>query len=72
MRLGGQHPRDRNAASFSPGLSTPSTSSPMRVSVVDDRVEARVGFEMLLEPAERELHAPTPPLSVGTSSAEKP
>ena len=28
--------------------------------------------EMLLEPAQRELHAPTPPLSVGTSSAAKP
>ena len=34
----------------------------------------RIGLrvEMVLEPGEGELHAPTPPDRVGTSSAEKP
>ena len=39
---------------------------------VQARLDGGVGVEMLLEPAERELHAPTPPLSVGTSSAPNP
>ena len=39
---------------------------------LDNGVERGVGVDMLLEPAERGLHAPTPWLSVGTSSAEKP
>ena len=39
---------------------------------LDDRVERCVGVDMLLEPVEGDLHAPTPWLSVGTSSAEKP
>ena len=30
------------------------------------------GLEMVLEPAQRELHAPTPPESVGTSRKRKP
>jgi hypothetical protein len=72
MRRGGQHLRDLETASFSPGFSTPSTSSPIRVSASTISSSDRVGVEMLLEPAQRELHAPTPPLSVGTSSAEKP
>ena len=29
-------------------------------------------LQVLLQPVERELHAPTPPESVGTSSARKP
>ena len=39
---------------------------------VRHRIDIGVRIEMLLEPAQRELHAPTPPESVGTSSAEKP
>ena len=37
-----------------------------------NRAYIGIGIEMFLEPAERKLHAPTPPLSVGTSSAPKP
>ena len=37
-----------------------------------DLVEARAGFEILLQPAERELHRLRPWPRVGTSSAAKP
>ncbi len=37
-----------------------------------DRLDRRGGFEMVLEPAERELHWPSPPTSEGTSSGTKP
>ena len=39
---------------------------------LDDGVEIRIRLQMLLQPGQSELHAPTPPLSVGTSSARKP
>src|SRR5439155_2804338 len=39
---------------------------------LDDGVEGGIGVEMLFQPGQSELHAPTPPLSVGTSKAEKP
>ena len=39
---------------------------------VDDLGDAGIGLEMLTKPAQGELHAPTPPLRVGTSSAANP
>ena len=38
----------------------------------DDFVQSRIRLEMLLQPRKGELHAPTPPERVGTSSAPKP
>ena len=40
--------------------------------LVGNRLSGRLGFEMVLQPRQGELHAPTPPESVGTSSARKP
>ncbi len=37
-----------------------------------DLIEGRIGVEMLGEPGQGELHAPTPPDSVGTSRLAKP
>ncbi len=45
---------------------------PDRGQFVGDGLGVGIGVEMLLEPTQRKLHAPTPPLSVGTSSARKP
>ena len=43
-----------------------------RRQLVGDFSRGAIGLEMLLEPAQAELHAPTPPEIVGTSSALKP
>ena len=40
--------------------------------LVGDLLSRSIRFQMLLQPLEREFHAPTPPDSVGTSSARKP
>jgi hypothetical protein len=50
----------------------PSTSRPSMVSVSRTWCERRVGVEMLLEPGQGEFHRPSPPVSEGVSSAEKP
>ena len=39
---------------------------------VGDLLQRRIGVEMRLEPAERELHRASPPLSVGTSIDRNP
>ena len=73
VALGGQHAARRvNPAKLLARIVDAFDLEPDARQRLDDRVEIGVGVEMLLEPAKRELHAPTPPLSVGTSSAEKP
>ena len=72
VTLGGEDFGDRNGRSASAGLAMPSTSIPTRVSAVGDVIDACIGIEMLLEPRQSELHAPTPADKVGTSRKPKP
>ena len=61
-----------NGASASAGLSTPSTSSPIAVSVSAIVAASASVSRCSLSQRQREFHAPTPPLSVGTSRKRKP
>ena len=69
---GAEHARDLEVGEFRGRVIDAFDLQPDAGQGIDDLVERGGGFEVLLEPAEGELHAPTPPLSVGTSSALKP
>ena len=63
----------RNGASASAGFDSSSTSSPIAGQLVGDRPAAEASVSRCsFSHDKRELHAPTPPESVGTSSARKP
>ena len=72
MALGGEHLRDLERGQRLGRIVDPLDLEPDAVERVGHRARVGVGIEMRLQPRQRELHAPTPPLSVGTSSAEKP
>ena len=78
MAFGGQHAGDAEASQPRRGVFHPLDLEPDGVEPDRDLRHRRVGFEEILEPGERELHAPTPARlptpadNVGTSSAEKP
>src|SRR3546814_12522072 len=72
MALRRQHPGDAECAQLFRRILHALDLKPDVRQPLEDRRQVRIGIEMRLEPAQRELHAPTPPLSVGTSSAEQP
>ena len=72
MRIGGQHLGDEEAVELFRRILDAFDLKADVIQRGENLVEVRLGFQMLLEPAQRELHAPTPPESVGISSAEKP
>ena len=72
MALGGEHARDAEPGELLAGILDALDLEPDARQRLDHGGEIGIGLEMLLEPAKGELHAPTPPLNVGTSSAEKP
>ncbi len=72
MRACLEHPGDAERAQRIGGVFHPFELQPDRGQPVGDFGQARIGIEMLFQPGEGELHAPTPPLSVGTSSDENP
>ncbi len=72
VRRGGQHARDRERTQHVGGVGDILHLQPDARQRLRHRGGVGIGVEMLLEPAQRELHAPTPCASVGTSSAAKP
>ncbi len=72
VTIGGQDLRDLEATQLFCRIFDTVDLQPDGVERLEDGGQVGIGLEMRLEPAQCELHAPTPPLSVGTSSAEKP
>ena len=72
MLVGGQHPGDLEPGELFGRIFDAVYLQADGIQRLEDGGKVRIGVEMRLEPAQGELHAPTPPLSVGTSSAEKP
>ena len=74
MARGAQHAGDPEPGQALGRVFDPLDFKPDGVELGGDRLDARLGIEVVLEPGQRELHAaaPTPPESVGTSSGEKP
>ena len=72
VALGGEHARDAERREPGRRVLDALDLQPDARERLDDRLQRRVGLKMVLEPGEGELHAPTPPLSVGTSNAAKP
>ena len=70
--LGGQHPRDDERLQYLGRAGYLFNFQPDRGQLFRNGRGVGIGIEMLLEPAQREFHAPTPPLSVGTSRKRKP
>jgi hypothetical protein len=67
----GQHARNAEARQRS-RIFDAFDLKPDAVEGIGNLFDGRIGFEIIFEPGEREFHAPTPPLSVGTSSALNP
>ena len=70
--LGRQHPRDRERRERFGGIAQILDLQADVGQLFGDRVSGRVGVEVILQPRKGKFHAPTPPESVGTSSARKP
>ena len=72
MALGGEDLRDGERRQLLAGVGDRFDLEADRGQLLRDLARRSLGLEMLPEPGEGELHAPTPPLRVGTSSAAKP
>jgi hypothetical protein len=72
VSLGGQHLRDEEGRELLGRILHAFDFQPDRRQRFEYLLQTGIGLEMLFEPRKSELHAPTPPLKVGTSSAAKP
>ncbi len=72
MRIGGQHLGDAEGRELIRRILDTLDLKADIVERFEDRRQVGIRVKMRLEPAQRELHAPTPPLSVGTSRPMKP
>src|SRR3569832_65834 len=69
MAFGAQHARDAEGGELLAGIVDALDLEPDARQRLDDRIERRVGIEMLLEPAQREFHIkrPVSPAQAGFS-----
>ena len=72
MRRGSKHLCDAKRGQFVSRIFNAFNLKPDAVKAISYSSHIGARVEMLLEPAQREFHGDTPPLSVGTSSAPNP
>ena len=72
MLVGAQHPGDAERAERLGRVGQALDLQAKIGELVGDGVRQRIRLQMRLQPGQRELHAPTPALSVGTSRKLKP
>ena len=72
MPLCRQHLGDAETTQLFSWVLNPFNFQPNTVERIGHAMNIGIGIEVILQPGQGELHAPTPPLSVGTSRAANP